>query len=84
MRGSVIRGQLGDASGFYAEGGGGYGRRPRNRSRNCRAPCGGGTDVVVADLDLNSGREFDEGVPAISVVDEIESLGRRALGSRAT
>jgi len=39
-----------------------------------------GADVVVADLDLNSGTEYDEGVPAIPVVDEIESLERRALG----
>lgn len=39
-----------------------------------------GADVVIADIDLDSAREFDEALTAASVPDEIRALGRRSLG----
>ena len=39
-----------------------------------------GADVVIADIDLDSAREFDEPLGAATVPDEIRALGRRSLG----
>ncbi|VTU31975.1 7-alpha-hydroxysteroid dehydrogenase [Variovorax sp. PBL-H6] len=39
-----------------------------------------GADVVIGDIDLDSAREFDEGLSAATVPDEIRALGRRSLG----
>lgn len=39
-----------------------------------------GADVALADIDLDSAREFGEELSAPSVVEEIEAMGRRALG----
>jgi NAD(P)-dependent dehydrogenase (short-subunit alcohol dehydrogenase family) len=39
-----------------------------------------GADVVIADIDLDSAREFDEALAAASVPDEVRALGRRSLG----
>jgi NAD(P)-dependent dehydrogenase (short-subunit alcohol dehydrogenase family) len=39
-----------------------------------------GADVVIADIDLDSAREFEEELSASTVPDEIRALGRRSLG----
>jgi len=39
-----------------------------------------GADVVVADIDLDAAREFNEALTAATVPDEIRALGRRSLG----
>lgn len=39
-----------------------------------------GADVVIADIDLESARQFDEALTATSVPDEVRALGRRSLG----
>jgi len=39
-----------------------------------------GADVVIADIDLDSARAFDEELSAATVPDEIRALGRRSLG----
>ncbi|MDB5826687.1 MAG: 3-oxoacyl-[acyl-carrier protein] reductase [Variovorax sp.] len=39
-----------------------------------------GANVIVADIDLASAREFDEALSAATVSDEIRALGRRSLG----
>jgi 3-oxoacyl-[acyl-carrier protein] reductase len=43
-----------------------------------------GSDVVVNDIDLEAYREYDEGITASTVMDEVRNLGRRALGIQAT
>ena len=42
-----------------------------------------GADVVINDVDLNAAQEYDEALNAASVADEVEALGRRALGIEA-
>jgi NAD(P)-dependent dehydrogenase (short-subunit alcohol dehydrogenase family) len=42
-----------------------------------------GADVVVNDIDLNAAKEYDEALSADTVMAEVESLGRRALGIEA-
>jgi NAD(P)-dependent dehydrogenase (short-subunit alcohol dehydrogenase family) len=42
-----------------------------------------GADVVIADLNLESAREFGEQLSAPSVPDEVRALGRRSLGVQA-
>ena len=42
-----------------------------------------GADVVINDVDLNAAQEYDEVLNAASVADEVEALGRRALGIEA-
>jgi 3-oxoacyl-[acyl-carrier protein] reductase len=42
-----------------------------------------GSDVVVNDIDLEAYREYDEGITASTVMDEVRNLGRRALGIQA-
>lgn len=42
-----------------------------------------GADVVVADVDLASAREFGETLTAASVLEEIRALGRRSIGIQA-
>ena len=39
-----------------------------------------GADVVIADVNLDSAREFDEELMAATVPDEIRALGRRSIG----
>ena len=39
-----------------------------------------GADVVVADIDLDSAREFGEELAAATVMDEIRAMGRRSIG----
>ncbi len=39
-----------------------------------------GADVVIADVNLDSAKEFDEALTAATVMDEIRALGRRSLG----
>ena len=39
-----------------------------------------GADVVVADIDLASSREFGEELTAATVPDEVRALGRRSIG----
>ena len=39
-----------------------------------------GADVVVADIDLASAREFGEELTADTVPDEVRALGRRSIG----
>jgi len=39
-----------------------------------------GADVVIADIDLDSAKAFDEQLTAATVADEIRALGRRSLG----
>jgi NAD(P)-dependent dehydrogenase (short-subunit alcohol dehydrogenase family) len=42
-----------------------------------------GADVVIADVNLESAREFGEELSAPSVPDEVRALGRRSLGVQA-
>ena len=42
-----------------------------------------GADVVVADMDLNAAKEFDENLGADTVMDEIRNLGCKSLGIEA-
>ena len=39
-----------------------------------------GADVVINDIDLHSYQQFDEKQPADTVVDEVQTTGRRSLG----
>ncbi|VTU36469.1 3-oxoacyl-[acyl-carrier-protein] reductase FabG [Variovorax sp. PBS-H4] len=39
-----------------------------------------GADVVIADLNLASAKEFDEELTAATVMDEIRAMGRRSIG----
>ena len=39
-----------------------------------------GCDIVINDVDLNSAAEFGEELSAPSVAQEVEAVGRRALG----
>jgi NAD(P)-dependent dehydrogenase (short-subunit alcohol dehydrogenase family) len=39
-----------------------------------------GADVVIADIDLDSAKQYDETLSAASVPDEIRAFGRRSLG----
>lgn len=39
-----------------------------------------GADVAIADIDLDSAREFDEALTAPTVMDEIRAMGRRSIG----
>lgn len=42
-----------------------------------------GANVVVADVDLNSAREFGEELSAATVTDEIQAMGRCSIGVQA-
>lgn len=42
-----------------------------------------GADVIVNDVNLNAAREYGEALSAETVVDEVKTLGRRALGIQA-
>ena len=42
-----------------------------------------GCDIVINDVDLNSAAEFGEELSAPSVAQEVEAVGRRALGVEA-
>ncbi|GIV80219.1 3-oxoacyl-ACP reductase FabG [Litorilinea aerophila] len=42
-----------------------------------------GADVVINDIDLNAAAEYDEPLTAATVMEEVEALGRRALGIQA-
>jgi NAD(P)-dependent dehydrogenase (short-subunit alcohol dehydrogenase family) len=42
-----------------------------------------GADVVIADIDLDSARAFDEPLGAASVANEVRALGPRSLGIQA-
>jgi NAD(P)-dependent dehydrogenase (short-subunit alcohol dehydrogenase family) len=42
-----------------------------------------GNDIVVADLNLDSAKEYGEGSSDTNIIGEIEALGRRALGVQA-
>lgn len=42
-----------------------------------------GADVVINDIDLNAAAEYDEVLEAETVIAEVETLGRRALGIEA-
>lgn len=42
-----------------------------------------GADVVISDIDLKSHQEFDEEIPAGSVVEEVKALGAEAIGIQA-
>jgi NAD(P)-dependent dehydrogenase (short-subunit alcohol dehydrogenase family) len=39
-----------------------------------------GADVVIADIDLDSAKQFDETLTAATVPDEVRSMGRRSIG----
>ena len=42
-----------------------------------------GADVVINDIDLDAAKEFDEELSAPTVMEEVERLGRRAMGVEA-
>jgi NAD(P)-dependent dehydrogenase (short-subunit alcohol dehydrogenase family) len=42
-----------------------------------------GADVVINDVDLESAKQYSEGLTAATVMDEVRQLGRRSLGVQA-
>ena len=42
-----------------------------------------GADVVINDMDLESAKQYDEGLTAATVMDEVRNLGCRSLGIQA-